>query len=79
MSQSVVRTSAGLRDALFDALDQLRQGQTNPATVNAVAKVAGQICETVNMELEVHKYLSRFPEMAPDTGHALPNPLKLGN
>lgn len=35
-----IRTSAGLRDALFDELDSLRNGTTNPAKANAVAKLA---------------------------------------
>lgn len=57
----VVRTSAGLRDALFDELDRMRTGRTNATNANAIARLAGSIVETVQMELEVHKQMSRIP------------------
>lgn len=72
----VVRTSAGLRDALFDALDGLRSGTTNAATANAVAKLADQVVQTVHMELAVQKHAAlRKPDQAPA---ALPAPVALG-
>lgn len=58
----VSRTSAGLRDALFDELDDLRGGRTNATKANATAKLAGSIISTVEMELEVHKTMSRMKE-----------------
>jgi hypothetical protein len=57
----VIRTSAGLRDALFDELDRMRTGKTNATNANAVARLAGGIVETVQMELEVHKQMSKIP------------------
>lgn len=72
----VVRTSAGLRDALFDALDGLRNGSTNAATANAVAKLADQVVQTVHMELAVHKHLSGKAK-TPETP-SLPAPVSLG-
>ena len=59
-SAPVVRTSAGLRDALFDELDSLRDGRTNPAKANAVAKLADQVIATVKMELDVQKHIAKF-------------------
>lgn len=56
----VVRTSAGLRDALFDELDALRLGTTNPAKANAVAKLADQVIATVKMELDVQKHVAKY-------------------
>lgn len=53
----VVRTSAGLRDAIFDELDAIRTGNSNPTRANAVAKLAGSIVETVRMEVEVQKHI----------------------
>lgn len=76
-STPVVRTSAGLRDALFDALDGLRNGTTNAATANAVAKLADQVVQTVHMELAVHKHASTAKateKIAP----ALAAPVQLG-
>lgn len=58
---AVMRTSAGLREALFDELDNLRNGKTNPANANATSKLAGVIVDTVNMEIEVHKVLAKTP------------------
>lgn len=73
----VIRTSAGLRDALFDELDRMRTGKTNATNANAVARLAGGIVETVTMELEVHKQMSRIPGETKEK-MALPKPLNLG-
>ena len=72
---AVVRTSAGLRDALFDELDRLRNGDTNATNANAVARLADQVINTVQMELEVHKHLQRMPEG--DAAARLPKPISL--
>jgi len=70
-----VRTSAGLRDALFDELDGLRNGESNPAKANAVAKLAGQVIDTVKMELDVQRHLAKMPKN--DTPTQLPTPVSL--
>ena len=74
---AIPRTSAGLRNALFDELDGLRSNRTNATKANATAKLALAIISTVEMELEVHKTMNRLPKDRPDTV-ALP-PLALGN
>ena len=53
---SVSRTSVGLRDAIFDELDAIRNGTSNPTRANAVAKLAGSIVETVRMEIDAQKF-----------------------
>lgn len=58
----VVRTSAGLRDALFDELDRLRNGKTNATNANAVARLADQVVNTVQMELAVQQHLAKMPQ-----------------
>lgn len=58
----IVRTSAGLRDALFDEIDRIRAGETDAKKANAVARLAGEIVNTVHMEMEVQKHLSSVPE-----------------
>lgn len=75
---SVARTSAGLRDAIFDELDAIRGGTSNPTRANAVAKLAGSIVETVRMEIEVQKF-ARSGKPAKD-GFVSPlgSPLTLG-
>lgn len=71
----VVRTSAGLRDALFDALDHLRNGEIEAAEAKATATVAQQIINTVQLELDVHKMRKDYPS---DAKLILPVPLELG-
>lgn len=73
----VIRTSAGLRDALFDALDGLRSGQTSAATANAVAKLADQVVQTVHMELAVQKHASTA-KATQSIAPSLPAPVTLG-
>lgn len=53
----VNRTSAGLRDAIFDEIDAIRNGTSNPTRANAVAKLATGVVETIRMEMEVEKHL----------------------
>ena len=52
----VKRTSAGLRDAIFDEIDAVRNGTSNPTRANAIAKLATGIVETVRMEIEVQRH-----------------------
>lgn len=56
--QPVSRTSGGLRDALFDEIDALRQGTSNAARARSVAMLANSILQSVSAEIEYHKYVS---------------------
>lgn len=69
------RTSAGLRDSLFEELDMLRRGESNPAKANAVSKLADTIISTVEMELQAQRILTQFGKNPPSS--ALPEPLIL--
>lgn len=62
VSQRVVRTGEGLRDALFDTLDGLRSGSIKPGDAVAASKVACQIINTVKLELE---YQTRAKDIKP--------------
>lgn len=74
----IVRTSAGLRDAIFDEIDSIRNGSSNPTRANAVAKLATGIVETVRMELEVQRHLRSVPVEHTDQPQLLGSPLPLG-
>lgn len=74
----IVRTSAGLRDAIFDEIDGIRNGSSNPTRANAVAKLAAGVVETVRMELEVQRHLRSHKAVEPATANALGIPLALG-
>lgn len=78
---TVSRTSAGLRDAIFDELDAIRNGSSNPTRANAVAKLASSIVETVRMEIEVSKFAraaSTKPEPQAAQNFPLGQPMQLG-
>lgn len=80
-STPITRTSAGLRDAIFDEIDSIRNGTSNPTRANAVAKLATGIVETVRMELEVQRHL-RGHAGDPAIGASAPSlggPLPLGS
>lgn len=79
-SSPIVRTSAGLRDAIFDEIDSIRNGSSNPTRANAVAKLAAGVVETVRMELEVQRHLrSHKPGEKAIENSSLGAPLSLGS
>ena len=80
--EKVSRTSAGLRDAIFDEIDAIRDGSSNPTRANAVAKLASGIVETVRMELEVERHLHTSAAKSrtiSEAEHTLGRPLSLGS
>ena len=56
--KTIDRTSAGLRDALFDAIEKVRDGDMLAEDAKAVAHLADKICKTVELEIEVAKLRS---------------------
>ena len=48
--EGVSRTAPGLRDAMFDLLDDLRNGRTTPPQARAQCETADRIMDTVRME-----------------------------
>ena len=51
------RTSKGLRDILFDEIDELRSGDADPQKSSVVIKAAAQILNIAKVELDIHKHL----------------------
>lgn len=56
--EKMSRTSAGLRNALFDEIDSLRDGSSNPARARSLAMLANTALKSVEVEIEFHKYVS---------------------
>ena len=54
------RTSQGLRDILFDEIDELRTGAGDPVKSMAVANLAKQIVNTAKIELDFHRQIAEF-------------------
>jgi len=52
------RTSAGLRNALFDEIDDLRSGKSNPSRARSLSMLANTALKSVEVEVEFHKYVS---------------------
>jgi hypothetical protein len=74
----VRRDTVGLRDALFDELDALRQGQSNSGRANATAKICQTVIESVRMELEVRKFMQISPKNSGEPQPSLGSPIDLG-
>lgn len=51
------RTSEGLRDVLFDEIEELRSGKGDPTKSLAVAHLARQIVNTAKVEIEFQRHL----------------------
>ncbi len=71
----IVRTSAGLRDALFDAIEKVRDGEMAHEDAKAISGLASQICNSVSLEIEVAKLRTEYPA---DAKLIIPSPLPLG-
>lgn len=65
------RTTQGLRDILFDEIDELRGGDGDPIKSLAVANLAKQIINTAKVELDFHRVIQN--------ADANGNPITLGN
>lgn len=71
----IERTSAGLREALFDAIENLRAGNIEASDGKAIASLSQQICNTVSLEIDVAKLRMQYPA---DAKLIVPSPLPLG-
>ena len=58
MEKKLVRNTTGLRDALFEEWEALRDGSSNPARARSIAMMANTILQSVQVEIEYHKYVS---------------------
>lgn len=65
------RSTSGLRDILFDEIDELRTGAGDPTKSLAVANLAKQIINVAKVELDFHRVLQ--------AAQAEGTPITLGN
>jgi len=54
---TMTRTTGGLRSALFDEIDALRSGDSNPARARALSSLANTALKSVEVEIEFQKYV----------------------
>lgn len=57
----ITRTTSGLREALFDQMDSLRDGKTTPHVSASMAKLAVQIINSVRLEIEYQRHIASTP------------------
>jgi len=69
------RTSSGLRNVLFDEIDSLRSGASNPARARSLSMLANTALKSVEVEVEFHKYVS---DVSKHKGSAVLGSLELG-
>jgi hypothetical protein len=68
--KKVKRTSQGLRDILFEELEELRHGDGDPSKAMAVANLAKQIINTAKIEMDYINTTMKLQESG--------TPMKLG-
>lgn len=49
---AITRTAEGLRDALFDELNLLREGRTTAVKARAIALLASQIIDSIRVQIQ---------------------------
>lgn len=54
----ITRSTSGLRSALFEEMEALRNGDSNAQRARSVAMMANSILQSVQVEIEYHKYVS---------------------
>ena len=54
----ITRSTSGLRSALFEEMEALRTGVSNAQRARSVAMMANSILQSVQVEIEYHKYVS---------------------
>jgi hypothetical protein len=54
----VTRTSQGLRDILFDEIEELKTGKGDTQKSMAIANLAKQIVNTAKVELDFHRQMA---------------------
>lgn len=75
MKYKTERTSHGLRDVLFNEIDALVNGESTPHRAIAVSKLATQIVNCANMEVEYQKLTANNMQYK---GELLSTPIALG-
>jgi hypothetical protein len=70
-NKNLTRSSQGLRDILFDEIEELRNGDGDPTKSMAVANLAKQIINVAKVELDFHRQIAAHAESG--------TPIKMGS
>lgn len=61
----VTRTTSGLREMLFEEIDALRNGTSNPQRLRAIASGSNAIIRTVLMEIAIQNTVCDLSLLSP--------------
>lgn len=61
----LVRSTVGLREALFEEWEALREGKSNPTRARSVSALANTILQSVQVEIDYHKYVTNVQNPSP--------------
>ena len=53
----VIKSTEGLRDALFDEINRIRSGQSDPKRARIVATMAARIIDSIRVQIQYGKLL----------------------
>jgi len=70
------RTSKALIDVLFDELDALKNGDSNPQQARATSSIANTICSVTRLEMDYARFVNDARSL--EGGHGL-KALPMGN
>lgn len=71
MESKLARNTVGLREALFEEWEALRDGTSNPARARSIAMMANTILQSVQVEIEYHKYVADLSKRVPGATKAI--------
>lgn len=67
-TKPITRTAQGLRDALFDEMDLLRSGKSNPAQARSMSLLANSVIGALTAEIDYNRYIIETKTSADKTG-----------
>jgi hypothetical protein len=76
VSKDLIRTSSGIREALFEEWEMLRKGKSNSQKATAVCRLAHAITYSVKTDIEYQRFVQSTNAISPSTQEVAS--LKLG-
>jgi hypothetical protein len=56
--QVIPKTTEGLRDALFDEINALRQGKSNPQHARVLCQLANKVIDSIRVQIQYGRLLN---------------------
>lgn len=62
----ILKTSEGLRDALFDEINLLRSGKGNPQRARTICLIASRIIDSIRVQIQYGRLLNEKDKISKD-------------